>query len=158
MITRETTIYADNWRIAFSVYDNNEWLVSISNDELEVGATSMPCKPVWNAGLANAVENIRSIISNDEYRNLCLALYNNNDIDNDFFIHMDDKNIPWKWTLCVSEALDDDCTQIVEFVEKYPTEEAAREAIVKYNECWGYTPLTLTHPNGAEEDVYAYSD
>ena len=158
MITYETCIYAGNWRISFSVHDDEEWLVSISNDELEVGATSMPCQPVWNAGLANVVERISDIISADEYHDLCLALYNNKNIDNDFLIHMNSKNIPWRWTLCVSESLDDDYEQVVEFVKKYPTEETAREAIAKYNKCWGYTPLTLTHPDGTEEDVYYYGD
>jgi len=76
MITNQTVIWAGDYEIKMTVYDNAEWLVSINNAVLEVGATSNPCQPNWNKGVAEAVMSICSMMESEDCSELIKSLQN----------------------------------------------------------------------------------
>lgn len=94
MITRETVVKTNGFVVRFTVYDETEWLVSISSDELEKGATGMPCNGNWDKGLATAVDNISSILTFDELDDLFHGLKHNENIDNNFMNYLENQYNP----------------------------------------------------------------
>lgn len=84
MITRETVICAGDFKVRFTVYDDIEWIVSISNDKLEVGASSDYCYSNWNKGLAEAIDNIAPMLSGEDVGKLLYELGANDFVDMGF--------------------------------------------------------------------------
>ena len=66
MITHETVVWAGDYEIKMTVYDDTEWLVSINNSVLEVGTTSGPCRTNWNKGLAECILSITELLNDGE--------------------------------------------------------------------------------------------
>ena len=97
MITRETRISTNGFDIKFAVYDNGEWLVSINNNELEIGATGMPCNGNWNKGLASAVDNIADMLTENELGDLFNGLKKNENIDNVFMDYIEGNYDKCRW-------------------------------------------------------------
>jgi hypothetical protein len=84
MITRETVLFGEGYKIRFTVYDDVKRLVAISNDKLEVGASSNYCNNNWNKGLAEAVDNISTMLSREELGKLFYALGENEFVDKEY--------------------------------------------------------------------------
>ena len=89
MITRETVLWAGDYQIKFIVYDDGaEWLVSINNHELELGATSDFCNGDWNKGLAEAVDSIAEMLTEEQIADLFYSLNRNVYIDKGYREHL----------------------------------------------------------------------
>jgi len=96
MITRETIFWVGDYELKMTVYDDTEWLVSINNDVLKVGATSNDCKPNWNKGLAEVFETVAEMIDFFEAYELINRLDEDDRIDSKFIDFLPD------WRNCVT--------------------------------------------------------
>ena len=103
MVTKETKFpirYTD-WEAAFTVHDNKNWTVSLSNRILEVGATSEYCQQNWDKGLAEVFTMVADMVDIFEALDLLDCLDKEEHIDSKFVDFL-----PQEWQRCVERRLD----------------------------------------------------
>jgi hypothetical protein len=88
MITRETIISFEHYKVHFRVFNDEQWLVTIDNMEDEFGATGNECHNNWNKGLASAFVEYAKMTNDEEAQNLMYQLVMNENIENEFVKHL----------------------------------------------------------------------